>query len=246
MIRWSFLESVQRLLLAVLVIVVLAAVSLTAHAYWTWRRHVEATSPATPFRRGDVPTAAPAGEGGADPSGGPPKIGIVAGHWESDVGAVCPDGLTELEINLAVAERVVSLLSQAGYTTEILPEFSSSLDGYRAAVLVSIHTDSCNVPEATGFKVARVSSSMVPEIEDRLVACLIEHYSQATGLSLHENSITFDMTEYHAFYEIAPDTPAAIIEIGFMAADRPLLTRRQDLVARGIFEGIECFLESGR
>jgi N-acetylmuramoyl-L-alanine amidase len=252
MIRWGFLESVQRLLLAALVIVVLAVASLTAHAYWTWRRHVEATSPATPARQGDVPTAVPAGGGGAsspgsaDPSGGPPKIGIVAGHWESDVGAVCPDGLTEVEINLAVAERVVSLLSRAGYTAEMLPEFSSKLDGYRAAVLVSIHTDSCNVPEATGFKVARVSSSMVPEIEDRLVACLIEHYSQATGLSFHENSITFDMTEYHAFYEIAPDTPAAIIEIGFMAADRPLLTRRPDLVAQGIFEGIECFLEPGR
>ena len=169
-------------------------------------------------------------------------VGIVAGHWGNDTGATCPDGLTEVEINLAVAERVVSLLSQAGYTAEMLPEFSSKLDGYVAAALVSIHTDSCNVPEATGFKVARVSSSMVPEVEDRLVACLIEHYSQVTGLSVHENSITFDMTEYHAFYEIAPDTPAAIIEIGFMAADRPLLTRRPDLVAQGIFEGLECFL----
>jgi N-acetylmuramoyl-L-alanine amidase len=240
MIRWGFLESVQRLLLAVLLVVVLAVVSLTAHAYWTWRRHLETTSPATSVPGGPAPTAAPAG---ADPSGGASKIGIVAGHWESDVGAVCPDGLTEIEINLAVAERVVALLSQAGYVAEMLPEFSSKLDGYTAAALVSIHTDSCNVPEATGFKVARVSSSMVPELEDRLVACLIERYSQATGLAFHENSITFDMTEYHAFYEIAPETPAAIIEIGFMAADRPLLTRRQDLVAWGIYEGIECFLD---
>jgi N-acetylmuramoyl-L-alanine amidase len=52
------------------------------------------------------------------------------------------------------------------------------------------------------------------------------------------------MTEYHAFYEIAPETPAAIIEIGFMAADRRLLTKKQDVVARGIVNGIKCFVES--
>jgi N-acetylmuramoyl-L-alanine amidase len=52
------------------------------------------------------------------------------------------------------------------------------------------------------------------------------------------------MTEYHAFYEIAPETPAAIIEVGFMNADRRLLTRKQDVVARGIVNGIKKFIES--
>jgi N-acetylmuramoyl-L-alanine amidase len=245
MIRLEFLERVQRLLLAALVIVVLSVISLSVHAIWTWRRYVEETTVETSTSGESLVTAAPVGPGGA--AGGAaetrPLVGIVAGHWESDVGAVCPDGLTEVEINLAVAERVVSLLTRAGYRAEMLPEFSDRLEGYQAAALISIHTDACNVPEATGFKVARVTSSMVPEIEDRLVACLSEHYERMTGLSFHENSITFDMTEYHAFFEIAPDTPAAIIEIGFMAADRALLTRRPDLIARGIFEGIECFLE---
>ena len=250
MIRLGFLESVQRLLLAVLVIVVLSVVSLSVHAIWTWRRYVQDTTAEASASRDGLPTAVPAGPGGVSSSGdvsleNRPLIGIVAGHWESDSGAVCPDGLTEVEINLAVAERVVALLSQSGYRAEMLPEFSEKLDGYQAAALVSIHTDSCNVPEATGFKVARVSSSMVPQLEDRLVACLIERYGQTTGLAFHKNSITFDMQEYHAFFEIAPDTPAAIIEIGFMAADRSLLTRRPDLVARGIVEGIECFLEPG-
>jgi N-acetylmuramoyl-L-alanine amidase len=173
----------------------------------------------------------------------PVKVGIVAGHWESDSGAICPDGLTEVEINLEIARRVVSLLTQSGYDAEMLSEFSDQLDGYQAAVLVSIHADSCNVPEATGFKVARVSSSRVPELEDQLVACLIERYHEATGLSFHRNSFTYDMTEYHAFYEIAPETPAAIIEIGFMSADRDLLTKKQDRVAQGIVNGIKCFVE---
>jgi N-acetylmuramoyl-L-alanine amidase len=87
---------------------------------------------------------------------------------------------------------------------------------------------------------------MMPDLEDRLVACLIEEYHSATGLQFHRNSITYDMTEYHAFYEIAAETPAAIIETGFMNADRNLLTRKQDLVAQGIADGIQCFLDSER
>jgi N-acetylmuramoyl-L-alanine amidase len=170
------------------------------------------------------------------------RVGVVAGHWQHDVGAVCPDGLTEVEINLDVAERVVRMLQKEGYDAEMLAEFSPRLNGYQAAALISIHTDSCNVPEASGFKVARVSASLVPVEEDRLVACLSEHYARATGLSFHRNSITFDMTEYHAFYEIEPQTPAAIIEIGFMDADRRLLTKHQDRIAQGIVDGLLCFL----
>jgi N-acetylmuramoyl-L-alanine amidase len=75
---------------------------------------------------------------------------------------------------------------------------------------------------------------------------LVTEYGQATGLDFHQYSITFDMTEYHAFYEIAPDTPGAIIEMGFLGADRRLLTQRQDRVAKGIVNGIECFLDSTR
>jgi len=168
----------------------------------------------------------------------------VAGHWEHDSGAVCDDGLQEVDINLDVAQQVVAMLSQSGFAAEILAEFSPQLSGYQGAALISIHSDSCSVPEATGFKVAHVSASVVPEAEDRLVACLSERYSQATVLPFHKNSITFDMPEYHAFYEIAPETPAAIIEIGFMAADRNLLTRKSDRVALGIVNGIKCFMES--
>jgi N-acetylmuramoyl-L-alanine amidase len=52
------------------------------------------------------------------------------------------------------------------------------------------------------------------------------------------------MTEYHAFYEIASQTPGAIIETGFMAADRQILLGQQDKVAQGIANGIVCFLET--
>jgi len=174
------------------------------------------------------------------------KVGIVAGHWGSDSGAVCPDGLTEVEINLEVAHRVADLLRRKGYEVEVLEEFSPKLKGYRAEAFVSIHADSCNVPEASGFKVAHVSSSATPEEEDRLVECLKEEYSRITGLAFHEHSITYDMRYYHAFLEIDSKTPGAIIETGFMSGDRELLTEHPDAVAKGIAAGIVHFLESGQ
>jgi N-acetylmuramoyl-L-alanine amidase len=185
-----------------------------------------------------------------------PRIGVVAGHWwldeddqqSLDVGAVCDEGtadqLTEVEINLDVAERVVFELRAMGYQVDFLQEWDERLVGYQADVLVSVHADACLYPEATGFKVARVSDSHVPEIEDRLVTCLVEKYGQRTGLAFHEGSITHDMTRYHTFYEIDPNTPGAIIEVGFMLADRRILTQRPDLVAQGIIDGLLCFLQS--
>jgi N-acetylmuramoyl-L-alanine amidase len=170
-------------------------------------------------------------------------VGIVAGHWQNDSGAVCPDGLEEVSINLDVASRVVAILQFEGYDAELLAEYDDKLPRYRADAFVSIHTDSCEIPEASGFKVARLAVSAIPEIEDRLVNCLIDKYGAATGLALHKDSITFDMTGYHAFKEIDPETPGAIIELGFMAADRDLLTDHSYEVAQGIARGIACFFE---
>ena len=204
-----------------------------------------AASPTQAPRPTDVPPAIPTVEPSPspDPTPHPWTVGVVAGHWKSDAGAVCPDGLQEVTINLDVASRVVAILQYEGVEAELLPEFSDQLSGYRADAFISIHTDSCIIPEASGFKVARVAASAIPEQEDHLVACLIQEYGESTGLPVHEQSITYDMTVYHAFSEIHPETPAAIIELGFMGADRELLTANAFEVARGVVRGIVCFLE---
>ena len=171
-------------------------------------------------------------------------MGIVAGHWKNDSGAECPDGLQEVTINLDVAARVVAILQNAGLDAELMPEFADELNGYKADAFVSIHTDSCQAPGLSGFKVARVTGSAIPETEDRLVACLIRAYGAGTGLPFHRNTITYDMVGYHAFNEIDPQTPGAIIELGFMDADRRLLTEQSYEVAQAVVRGIVCFLES--
>ena len=173
-----------------------------------------------------------------------PRIGLVSGHHGNDSGAVCNDGLTEAQVNYDIASRVAAEMRQRGYRVDVLDEYDSRLNGYRALLLLSIHADSCDYinNEATGFKVAHVMDSKVPTQEDRLVKCLSENYAARTNMRFHENSITRDMTAYHGFYEIAPDTPGAIIETGFLRLDRPILTQRADLVAQGIVDGLMCFL----
>jgi N-acetylmuramoyl-L-alanine amidase len=166
-------------------------------------------------------------------------IGIVAGHSGHDSGAVCIDGLTEVTVNEAVADQVVRSLKRRGATVDLLMEFDGRLGGFEADAFVSIHADSCRV-DLSGFKVASREGGSAASA--RLVDCLWSSYEAATELRPHPNTITYDMRSYHAFWEIAPDTPAAIIEIGFLNEDRVMLTSRPERVAAGIVSGIECFL----
>jgi len=192
------------------------------------------------------------------------RIGIIAGHSGplqdptlgniQDPGAVCDDNndgipeLTELEINEAVAKLVVNELLLRGYEVDLLQEFDPRLEDYRASVLVSIHTNDCRNYGlgATGYNVAGAfSRGLERGLDEVLVRCLVNEYGAATGLPRHFG-VTDDMTLYHTFNEVSLDTPTAIIEIGFMFTDRQFLTNNQPLIARGIVDGILCFLEPDR
>ena len=172
-----------------------------------------------------------------------PRIGIVAGHAGNDSGAVCPDGLTEAQVNLEIASRVQQKLSGMGYQVDLLNEFDERLAGYRALVLVSIHNDTCEYTGKSGFKVAS-HAQKAPEKAERLKACLSDRYARATGLQFDPYTVTRDMTEYHSFSEINADTPAAIIETGFLNLDRQLLTGQPDVVAQGVVDGILCYIRN--
>jgi N-acetylmuramoyl-L-alanine amidase len=175
-----------------------------------------------------------------------PRIGLVAGHWGNDPGAVCSDGLTEESVNLQIATMVKETLTKEGFEVDLLKEFDPRLNGYKALALVSIHNDSCDYinDQATGFKVAAAVSSSYPEKATRLTACLSHRYQLITGLSFHYNTVTDDMTRYHAFNEIHTDTTASIIETGFLNLDREILTKNTDKVAQGVSAGILCFIRN--
>jgi len=175
-----------------------------------------------------------------------PRIGIVAGHWGNDSGTVCDDGLTEQEVNLRIATLVKQKLMAQGIEVDLLQEYDPRLNQYQALALISIHNDSCIYinDEATGYKVAPAMSDKHPEKAIRLTACLTQRYQAATNLRFHYNTITTDMTSYHAFDEINPLTPAAIIETGFMNLDREILTKRTDVIAKGVTDGILCYVRN--
>lgn len=179
------------------------------------------------------------------------RIGIVAGHMGNDSGAVCTDEtgkvtLTEADVNFDIASRVRESLIAKGYQVDLLNEFDTRLNGYRAVALVSIHNDSCEYinDAATGFKVAASLETRDVNRAQRLTACLTDRYQKMTGLFFHANSITQDMTQYHAFSEIDPNTITAIIETGFLNLDREILTKQTDLVAEGVTQGILCFINN--
>jgi N-acetylmuramoyl-L-alanine amidase len=181
------------------------------------------------------------------------RIGIVAGHSGPnpdsgyvDPGAVCDDGLTELSVNQSIANLVVRSLQAAGYNAELLEEWDARLAGYRAVALVSIHTDSCTPvnADATGYKVSAAVDTSIPDRAQRLVTCLADRYQAATDLRFHPGSITRDMTEYHTFNEVHSETPAVIIEVGFLFLDRDFLTRNPEKAARGIADGILCYVNN--
>ena len=172
----------------------------------------------------------------------PLRIGIIVGHRGNDSGAVCDDGLTELAINTAIADKTVQLLEDAGHGAILLDEFDPLLHGFEGTLLLSIHADSCQDlgPDFTGYKIA--GSSWTDS--SFLTICLEGQYGAATGLEVHSNTVTTHMTDYHAFREIGFGTPAAILETGFMNRDRELLTTNSDIPAQGIVNGILCFLAS--
>jgi N-acetylmuramoyl-L-alanine amidase len=195
-----------------------------------------------------VLTPQPSGAQAAPTSQALVRIGIVSGHWENggDPGAVCPDGTNEHDVNLAIASLVRQKLEAQGYNIDLLQEFDPRLEGYRAALLLSIHADTCDVidDQATGFKLAASTYSNDSNLTDRLSACLYDRYTRATGLPYRSGNITVNMTDYHAFRVIDSSTPAAIIETGFLNLDRSLLVDHADVVADGIVAGVLCFVRS--
>jgi N-acetylmuramoyl-L-alanine amidase len=190
-----------------------------------------------------------------NPAAGPAqqalRIGIVAGHSGNDSGAVCTDSngkvtLTEADVNMKIAKLVQKKLVDRGFQVDLLQEFDTRLNGYRAVTIVSIHNDSCEYinDQATGFKVAAALNTRDANRAGRLLSCMVDRYHRDTGLRFHPGSITSDMTGYHAFSEIDPNTIAAIIETGFLNLDQELLTQHTDQVADGVVDGILCFVNN--
>lgn len=184
------------------------------------------------------------------------RIGIISGHHgrgqnlDYDPGAVCYDEykrvvLTEESINHAVATRVVNNLEALNFTVDMLDEFDPRLVDYRADALVSIHANSCiDYGElVTGYIVSKSDARPDTGNDVFLRECIALNYAANIPLERSYNE-TEDMINNHAWRKIHPLTPGVILEMGFMLADKEILTTQHDLLAHAITMGILCYIEN--
>ena len=192
---------------------------------------------------------------------GKPKVGLQAGHWRvenhpdeladfrKNTGAVA-GGLREVDLNLATAQRVATLLEAQGVEVEILP--ATPPINYQADLFLALHADGDPTGREHGFKLASSRYSLLPATDDGLVADLYRSYGAATGMPRDDNHITPNMLGYFAFnnrryqHAINPLTPAAILEMGYVTSegDRRIFRERERAVAQGIADGIMEFLKN--
>lgn len=188
---------------------------------------------------------------------GPRRVAIQAGHWKSDeapdeLRRLIPqtgaewEGVTELEINLDIAERIGVILNSKGVAVDILP--TTIPVGYVADAFVALHGDSDGVGSNSGFKMAH--GARRGPYEDALLNDVKDAYGAATGLEYDATHVTRSMTGYFAFnwsrfqHAVAAHTPAVILEMGYVSNDddRALMLDRADLVATSIANGVMKFL----
>jgi hypothetical protein len=192
------------------------------------------------------------------PQGTAWRVGIQAGHWKSNelpeelarlrgsTGAFS-DGLSEADLNLAIARRVEKLLVARGIVVDVLP--ATVPPSYDADVFVSLHADGATSRKARGYKLA--TPWRTSRASQLLADTLDAAYRKATGLP-RDGGITVNMRGYYAFnyrrhtHAIARTTPAIILEMGFLtnASDRSVLYGRADAVAAGVVNGIVDYLNA--
>jgi N-acetylmuramoyl-L-alanine amidase len=209
-------------------------------------------SPPAPAGAQDVrPTPTPR------PAGLAPRVGVQVGHWRQ---SELPDelarlrggtgaragGVTELEVNYDVAQRVAALLRASGVTVDVLP--ATVPPHYDADAFVTLHADGSPSTAARGFKLA--TPWRTSRASQRLADSITAEYRARTGLPTSD-AVTVDMRGYYAFnynrhtHAITRTTPAVIVEMGYITnpADRAFLTRQADRVAAGVARGLLRYLQ---
>lgn len=177
------------------------------------------------------------------------RIGIVAGHWGFDSGHVCApelNNLREVDVNLRIATYLRDILTQRGYTVDLLREFDPALTDYVGLALLAIHSDSCDYinGNATGFKVSSVGAVAYPAEAKNLLDCIEDRFAHLTGAKFAGNLVSSDSELFYDYAMVDPYTTAAVIEPGFLNLDYRFLTEKTELAARGIADGIVCYVRN--
>jgi hypothetical protein len=182
--------------------------------------------------------------------GGPARrVGLQVGHWRNWEASAplnrnsgsSGGGMTEAEVNLAIARLTAESLRAMGYVVDILPTVIPR--GYKADAVVAIHADGASSGSRRGFFTDKPARAPVGSPEDALRKAIDQEYAAATGLSYVYRS-TVNTRYYYGYSAVAAKSPMVIIETGFLTspADREVIVKRPELSARGIANGVDRFL----
>jgi hypothetical protein len=168
-------------------------------------------------------------------------------HLTTHTGAFAA-GVSEVDINVAVAELTAQLLYERGYSVHLLD--ATVPPSYTTDLFLALHADGNASSSIRGFKAVAPWGS-VPA-SDAFVGFLYEEYGKATGLPT--DAKTSDaMANYYAFnpvkyrHALNPQVPAALLEMGFVSnpQDRVVMTRQADRLALGIANAVDRYFRSG-
>ncbi|MBI4761745.1 MAG: N-acetylmuramoyl-L-alanine amidase [Chloroflexi bacterium] len=182
------------------------------------------------------------------------RVGIQAGHWQTEVGATCPDGTREVDVTVAVANKAAHILRGRGYKVDVFPAPARYTHNYSAAAFVALHADQCDAL-SYGYKVSRwhgtrgSGTNGSGDATDQWVNALWSAYGAATGLAkdTEPGHFTPCMVEYYALnpteggrictghpkadqenwtqvHGVSAKTPGAIIEMGWLSGDYAFIT----------------------
>ncbi len=191
-----------------------------------------------------------------------PRIGIQVGHWNQDQlpseqarirrdSGTYREGVNEWELNYMVAERAKPILEAAGVQVDLLP--ATIPPGYRADAFVSLHFDGVDPAIADLRRGWKVTTPYLASPKSLLLEqAFREVYPAITGLpydekhgSLAAMRSNYTFAWYRFEHAIAPETPAALIELAFSTNpdDWTLITEQPELLAEGLAQSILRYLE---
>ncbi len=187
------------------------------------------------------------------------------GHGGDEEGAVAESGLTEASVNMRVAQRTASLLSERGVSVALtrsgdyrmpIVQRAGLADALEAKALVSIHHNTPQAAESTvpGTEVYVQSTSTEARrlgglVYERVVAGLAQ-FDIPWVARTDAGVLNVLNDEGQDAYGInrRPVTPSALIEIGYLAnpAEADLFASEEyvAVTARAMADGIEVFLTS--
>ena len=197
-----------------------------------------------------VPTSESQVSGEIGSQGNPQKIiGILPGHYGYDSGFQCGaeyNFVKEADVNLRLAVMVRDYLENHGYVVDFLHEFDPNLSDYKGLALVSIHANRCDTPDqkVSGFTVMTGGQNTYPSESKRLNDCLTYHYAQNSGLDFLGENYNPGEEKLYAFDTVNDYTTISVIHTGYLGNDYRTISEKTQSLAKGIADGIICYVEN--